>query len=145
MPALNFKSIVNEGMFGKFGIMTKIIIGAGLGQQQRQKSARGREHIMKVRLDLELPGSGYRLCDSFTWDIGNPENCPMDFAKVLLSEEEEALNNPQNVAVVAQEIESQIVAYCSKLSLNLHRTVEALEVEDSDSQDEDEVSSTELN
>jgi hypothetical protein len=47
--------------------------------------------------------------------------------------------------VVAQEIESQIVAYCSKLSLNLHRTVEALEVEDSDSQDEDEVSSTELN
>jgi hypothetical protein len=67
-------------------IMTNIIIGAGLGQQLRQKSPRGREHIMRVKLDLELPGSGYRLCDSFAWDIGNPKNCPIDFAKVLLSE-----------------------------------------------------------
>lgn len=84
---------------------------------------------MEVKLDLKLPSNGFRLCDSFSWDIANPENCPMDFAQALLHEK--VLYSPDNVTSVAREIESQIQAHCAQLSLNLHRTVEALEDEDS--------------
>jgi SWI/SNF-related matrix-associated actin-dependent regulator of chromatin subfamily B protein 1 len=90
---------------------------------------------MCIELDLQLPNGGSRLHDTFEWDISNPDNCPLHFAKVLL--QEELLDSPDNVNVVANEIRRKIETYCSQLSLNLHKNIEACVEEMSVNDDED--------
>ena len=51
------------------------------------------------------------------WDVTNPDNCPEQFAQVLL--QELSLDASDNVTFVALEIRKQIETYCANLALRL--------------------------
>jgi hypothetical protein len=73
-PENNFKSLVQDGLFGP-----------GLGIESKSTaSIRPKEHLMMIKIDLQLPVGGSRITDSFSWDITNPDNSADDFAQVML-------------------------------------------------------------
>jgi len=66
---------------------TNFVTGPGLGLDEKSKPLLpAKEHIIQIDIDLSLPGSTTPLRDSFTWDLANPDNCPEEFARALLSD-----------------------------------------------------------
>ena len=94
-PQSNFKSLVMDGVLGKFNIrLLKIIvidIGAGLGLSSTSKinaSLNSTEHIFKIEIDeVFVEAEAYLYVqENFEWDLSNPNNSPNEVASQIIAD-----------------------------------------------------------
>ena len=134
-------------------VVSFLLTGPGLGQACLQETGNGKEHLLKIVLDVTV-APNYSIRDSFEWDLACPDNQPEEFAAQLVADHMLSLdqkNSERHFSLslklenaVAMEIRKQINLHCTHLAKTFKDNFEAFVADEVDREESPGVSVSRL-